>query len=113
MCACITLSSSLPLSSARDPSDVHALFAPKMKPSKMAKKALFRFESSRHAISISSYMKEQRDIKLAEGLEGVDSPAHNNQHFALGEQPSIVQHLVCKPSARNITGVWRGREGGR
>ena len=69
---------------------------------RVTKKPLFRFDSSRHAISISSYMREQRDLELAEGgAEGAKPvPAHHYEH----DQPSISQHLVCKPHNRNITG---------
>ena len=70
----------------------------------MTKKPLFRFDSSRHAISVHSYMKEQRDIELVEGGLDVDTVVHSNRHFA-EDQPSIAQHLVCKPHNRNITGV--------
>ena len=49
-------------------------------------------------------MKEQRDIELVEGGLDVDTVVHSNRHFA-EDQPSIAQHLVCKPHNRNITGV--------
>ncbi len=66
------------------------------------KKPLFRFDSSRHAISISSYMREQRDIELTGGVSGgvSSSVVHHFEH----NQPSIGQHLVCKPHYRNVTG---------
>ena len=68
---------------------------------RVTKKPLFRFESSRHAISVSSYMREQRDIELARGEEPI---THSNRHFE-EEQPSLSQHLVCKPHHHNITGT--------
>ena len=66
---------------------------------KMSKKLFFRFESSRHAISVSSYMKEQRDSELVKGGVRVES-----MNTFADDQPSISQHLVCKPANRNITG---------
>ena len=94
-------------------SDMQMYFATKKKSApKMTKKPLFRFDSSRHAISVISYMREQRDLELAEGGEGTDSAVMGGRHYA-EDQPSVSQHMVCKPSARNITGVcvWEG--GGR
>lgn len=70
---------------------------------RVTKKPLFRFESSRHAISISSYMREQRDLELAEG-GGKGAEPVATRHFEQ-EEPSIAQHLVCKPHNRNITGM--------
>ncbi len=70
---------------------------------RVTKKPLFRFDSSRHAISISSYMREQRDMELAEGGQGAE-PGGPTQHYEEGGQPSISQHLVCQPHNRNITG---------
>ena len=67
---------------------------------RVTKKPLFRFETSRHAISVTSYMREQRDIELARGEEPV---ASGNRHFE-EDQPSLSQHLVCKPNYHNITG---------
>ncbi len=72
---------------------------PKKHPNKVSKKLLFRFESSRHAISVSSYMREQRDIELVEGGTRAES-----MNTYADDQPSISQHLVCKPANRNITG---------
>ena len=80
-------------------------FATKKKSAlKVTKKPLFRFDSSRHAISVISYMREQRDLELAEGGEGTDSAAIGGRHYT-EDQPSVSQHMVCKPSARNVTGV--------
>ena len=76
-----------------------AYVRPKKNPTKASKKPFFRFESSRHAISVSSYMREQRDIELVEGGVGAESMSKFPD-----EQPSISQHLVCKPGYRNITG---------
>ena len=93
-----------PLPPSFHPSDAHSMFSRRKPPtSRVTKKPLFRFESSRHAISISSYMREQRDLVLAEGSEGTEPVAV--RHFEQ-DQPSISQHLVCKPHNRNITGVW-------
>ena len=90
-------------------SDTIAMFSRKKTiASRVTKKPLFRFDSSRHAISVSSYMREQRDIELVGGKEGAESVAHGNRHFSV-DQPSISQHVVCKPSNRNITG--EGGEG--
>ena len=49
-------------------SDVHAMFAAKrrMVGRKGQGVLSFRFDSSRHAISINTYMKEQRDLELVE-----------------------------------------------
>ena len=48
-------------------SDVQAMFATKRRTGRKGQGILsFRFDSSRHAISINSYMKEQRDLELAE-----------------------------------------------
>ena len=48
-------------------SDLQAMFAPKRRTGRKGHGHLsFRFDSSRHAISINSYMKEQRDLELAE-----------------------------------------------
>lgn len=66
---------------------------------RVTKKPLFRFDSSRHALSINSYMREQRDLELTGGSEPV--AAHHYEQ----DQPSIAQHLVCKPHNRNITGT--------
>ena len=50
-------------------SDVQAMFATKRRTGRKGQGILsFRFDSSRHAISINSYMKEQRDLELAEVL---------------------------------------------
>ena len=57
-------------------------------------------------------MREQRDLELAEGGEGTDSAAMGGRHYA-EDQPSVSQHMVCKPSARNITGVCVGGGGER
>lgn len=79
-------------------SDAHSMFSRRKPPTaRVTKKPLFRFDSSRHAISISSYMREQRDLELAGG--GEVAVRHYEQ-----DQPSIAQHLVCKPHNRNITG---------
>lgn len=87
------------------PGDVHSLFSRrKATTTRMTKKPLFRFDSSRHAISINSYMREQRDLELAKGAEGVEPVSAH--HFEQ-DQPSITQHLVCKPQNRNITVVFR------
>ena len=85
------------LSSVRD---TQAVFARRKAVMRVTKKPLFRFESSRHAISVISYMREQRDIELAKGEEGAGT---SNRHFE-EEQPSLSQHLVCKPHYHNITG---------
>lgn len=66
------------------------------------KKPLFKFDGSRHAISISSYMREQRDLELTGGVAGVLSSVA--PHGFEQDQPSIAQHLVCKPDHRNVTG---------
>ena len=48
-------------------SDVQAMFTAKRRHGRKGQGLLsFRFDSSRHAISINTYMKEQRDIELAE-----------------------------------------------
>ena len=92
-------------------SDTIAMFSRKKTiASRVTKKPLFRFDSSRHAISVSSYMREQRDIELVGGKEGAESVAHGNRHFSV-DQPSISQHVVCKPSNRNITGEGGGGGG--
>ncbi len=44
-------------------------------------------------------MREQRDIELVEGGVRVES-----MNTYADDQPSISQHLVCKPANRNITG---------
>lgn len=51
-------------------------------------------------MSISSYMREQRDLELAEG--GAAGPEGAPVAYEQ-DQPSISQHLVCKPHNRNIT----------
>ena len=71
---------------------------------RVTKKPLFRFDSSRHAISINSYMREQRDLELTGG-EGASSEPVAAHHYEQ-DQPSIAQHLVCKPHNRNITGIY-------
>jgi len=73
------------------------------------KKPLFKFEGSRHAISISSYMREQRDLELTGGVAGPMSSVVT--HTFEQDQPSIAQHLVCKPHHRNVTGE-EGSQGG-
>lgn len=86
-------------------SDINTFFAVKKKTAtKGTKKLTFRFDSSRHAISVSSYMREQRDLELAEGMEGGEGVPHSS-HLA-EDQPSISHHLVCKAMARNITVVF-------
>ena len=51
-------------------SDVQAMFATKRRTGRKGHGILsFRFDSSRHAISINSYMKEQRDLELAEVIK--------------------------------------------
>ena len=48
-------------------SDVQAMFASKRRAGRKGQGILsFRFDSSRHAMSINTYMKEQRDLELAE-----------------------------------------------
>lgn len=49
-------------------SDVYAMFASKRRMGGRKGQGVlsFRFDSSRHAISINTYMKEQRDMELAE-----------------------------------------------
>ena len=48
-------------------SDVQAMFASKRRTGRKGQGILsFRFDSSRHAMSINTYMKEQRDLELAE-----------------------------------------------
>ena len=42
-----------------------ALFSRRKVPTKTRKQPLFRFDNSRHALSVSSYIKEQRDKELA------------------------------------------------
>ena len=88
-------------------SDAHSMFS-RRKPAtaRVTKKPLFRFESSRHALSINSYMREQRDLELTGGGEGGGEPvaAHHYEQ----DQPSIAQHLVCTPHNRNITGTVLG-----
>lgn len=64
---------------------------------------LFHFESSRHAMSVTSYMREQHDLELVkEGGASVPSNEHMFQH----DQLSIAQHLVCKPSPKNIVVIF-------
>ncbi|CAI8041439.1 Exocyst complex component 4 [Geodia barretti] len=82
-------------------SDVQAMFATKRRTGRKGHGILsFRFDSSRHAISINSYMKEQRDLELAEGVE------RGTASGAAMDQQAVVQHLVCKPSKRNITVIF-------
>lgn len=90
-------------------SDAHSMFS-RRKPAsaRVTKKPLFRFDSSRHALSINSYMREQRDLELT-GAEGASEPVA--PHHYEQDQPSIAQHLVCKPHNRNITGAHGGRIG--
>lgn len=58
------------------------------------KKALFRFEASSHAISMTSYLREQR-----QGLYGSMGDLEQTNKLS-----SEVRHeLVCAPSAKNIT----------
>ncbi|KAL5471350.1 hypothetical protein EMCRGX_G029456 [Ephydatia muelleri] len=67
------------------------------------KQHLFHFESSRHAMSVTSYMREQHDLELfKEGGASVPSTEHMFQH----DQPSVAQHLVCKPSPKNVVVVF-------
>jgi exocyst complex component 4 len=82
-------------------SDVQAMFATKRRTGRKGQGILsFRFDSSRHAISINSYMKEQRDLELTEGVE------RGTASGAAMDQQAVVQHLVCKPSKRNITVIF-------
>lgn len=81
-------------------SEVQGFFAPKRKSHRAGKKPFFKFDSSRHAISVSTYMREQRDLELAEGQEVGGSS--QGQAFP-EEQLSMTQHMVCKPSVKNIT----------
>ena len=46
-----------------------ALFSRRKVPTKTRKQPLFRFDNSRHALSVSSYMKEQRDKELASQIK--------------------------------------------
>ena len=48
-------------------------------------------------------MREQRDMELVEG--GTRTESTGVTTYA-DDQPSISQHLVCKPLNRNITGVY-------
>ena len=84
--------------------DTHSVF-PRRKATtgRVTKKPLFRFNSSKHAISINSYMREQRDIQLVGGGGAEGAKALSAHHFD-HDQPSIGQHLVCKPHHRNVTG---------
>ncbi|XP_003386577.1 PREDICTED: exocyst complex component 4-like [Amphimedon queenslandica] len=68
---------------------------------KTRKQPLFRFDNSRHALSVSSYIKEQRDKELAAQVQS--GQVAQLEHNFEDNQPSISQHIVCKPSARNIT----------
>jgi exocyst complex component 4 len=78
------------------------LFIKKKLPTKARKQPLFRFDNSRHAISVSSYIKEQRDKELVSQVQTGQLSAKMDHHFDEG-QPSMSQHIVCKPSIRNIT----------
>lgn len=50
-------------------SDVQSLFMAKRRFGRKGQAAVsFRFDSSWHAISVNTYMKEQRDLELAEVL---------------------------------------------
>ena len=49
-------------------------------------------------------MREQRDLELTGGGEGGGSEPVAAHHYEQ-DQPSIAQHLVCKPHNRNITGT--------
>lgn len=45
------------------------MFIKRRVPAKTRKQPLFRFDNSRHALSVSSYMKEQRDKELASQVQ--------------------------------------------
>ncbi|ELT88409.1 hypothetical protein CAPTEDRAFT_172210 [Capitella teleta] len=61
---------------------------------KMKRAPLFRFESSSHAISMNSYLREQREDILAPSGPEESSPSMSSTLF------------VCKPSFSNITVIY-------
>ncbi|XP_074643044.1 exocyst complex component 4-like [Tubulanus polymorphus] len=77
-------------------SDITTYFA-KRRPAKPKKVALFRFDASSHAISMNSYLREQRQEFYGSGeiLNRVDNMTEAGK-----------QLYVCKPGANNITVIY-------
>uniref|UniRef100_A0A665VZJ6 Exocyst complex component Sec8 n=1 Tax=Echeneis naucrates TaxID=173247 RepID=A0A665VZJ6_ECHNA len=93
-----TTEPSAQLSYASTGSEFAAFFA-KKKPQR-AKQSLFKFESSSHAISMSTYLREQRRELYSKSGE-LQGGADDNL-IEGGEMK-----FVCKPGARNITVIFQ------
>lgn len=73
--------------------DISSYFLRKRNNIRPKKFALFRFDSSSHALSMKTYLQEQKDALKEKGeIDSIDA-----------EQ----QILVCQPTARNITIVFK------
>ncbi|XP_064630302.1 exocyst complex component 4-like isoform X2 [Lineus longissimus] len=79
------------------PSTDIATFFAKKRPAKPKKMALFRFEASSHAISMNSYLREQRQEFYGSGeiLNRVETISEVGK-----------QLFVCKPGANNVTVIY-------
>ncbi|KAK2144045.1 hypothetical protein LSH36_791g00032 [Paralvinella palmiformis] len=77
--------------------DINLYFS-KKRPTRSKKNYLFRFDSSSHAISMSSYLREQRQEVY--GTDDMTDVAGTMTD--LGQFP-----LVCKPCAENITLIYK------
>ncbi|XP_062522769.1 exocyst complex component 4-like [Corticium candelabrum] len=89
------------LTAFSDTSDLSSYFAPRKKgvTTKTQKRTLFRFESSSYALSVRSYLREQREQRQQEtGYEEEDLPSL--------PRFTSTPLFVCKPDMMNITVIF-------
>ena len=85
-------------------SELQAAYSRKKASNKLTKKSIFRFDSSRHALSVSSYLREQRDIELAKVRPLVDThtlllllfAATNFSFSAFSDDANFAKISTCK-----------------
>lgn len=81
-----------PTSFSETTSDISVYFA-RRRPPRQKRAPLFKFEYSSHALSINSYLKEQR------------GPS-NKEYSHVGQPRQREKLLVCNPDPRNITQIF-------
>ncbi|XP_071448510.1 exocyst complex component 4 [Hetaerina americana] len=89
-----------PTSFSDTSTDISSYFARK-KPQRQKRSSLFKFDYSSHALTMNSYLKEEKD----DGLPGGEK---QSQSFSQAD-PNLARQqrtLVCQPDPKNITQIF-------
>ncbi|XP_022086586.1 exocyst complex component 4-like isoform X2 [Acanthaster planci] len=86
----------------------YGVYFSRRKAVRQRKVPLFRFEMSSHAISLTNYMREQKQEYYGfDGIMKVKEPTKDGTFQTEDEKEGEEAPMVCKPSVKNITLIFK------